>query len=251
LIVLINNNSASASEIVAGALQDHDRALIVGETSFGKALVQTIFPLEGNRGLALTTGKYYTPSERLIQRDYSNSFYDYYNNRDDHAGRDREQHLTDAGRVVFGGGGITPDIVTELERESTLVRRLRRKDVFREFASKLSSGEMQTDIRFSYSSDEIESMSPSQKRRLVESIQISPETLELFKDLVSSEEVEYSLEEFQESEPLIKNLLRRELVLPMFGDEESHRIQLEMDRQVQVALEQLPQARRLLAAKAQ
>src|SRR5450631_1062501 len=83
LVVLVNRGTASAAEIVSGAIQDHDRGLIAGETTFGKGLVQTVFPLAENTGLALTTAKYYTPSGRLIQRDYSNlSLYDYYYNRE-------------------------------------------------------------------------------------------------------------------------------------------------------------------------
>ena len=118
LVILINENTASASEIVAGAMQDHDRALIVGQTSFGKGLVQSIIPLEYGAGLTLTSAKYYTPSGRLIQRDYSNGgFYDYYT----HGGgvaRDPKtpaakptgpETKTDTGRAVYGGGGISPD----------------------------------------------------------------------------------------------------------------------------------------------
>ena len=117
LVILINENTASASEIVAGAMQDHDRALIVGQTSFGKGLVQSIIPLEGGGGLTLTSAKYYTPSGRLIQRDYSNGgFYDYYT----HGGSTRndqkelakpvdQERKTDTGRAVYGGGGISPD----------------------------------------------------------------------------------------------------------------------------------------------
>jgi carboxyl-terminal processing protease len=117
LVILINENTASASEIVAGAMQDHDRALIVGQTSFGKGLVQSIIPLEYGAGLTLTSAKYYTPSGRLIQRDYSNGgFYDYYTHG---AGIAREpkapskptgqESKTDTGRAVYGGGGISPD----------------------------------------------------------------------------------------------------------------------------------------------
>ena len=117
LVILINENTASASEIVAGAMQDHDRALIVGQTSFGKGLVQSIIPLDYGAGLTLTSAKYYTPSGRLIQRDYSNGgFYDYYTHG---AGVSREPKATseptgpatktDTGRAVYGGGGISPD----------------------------------------------------------------------------------------------------------------------------------------------
>ena len=118
LVILINEHTASASEIVAGAMQDHDRALIVGQTSFGKGLVQSIIPLDYGAGLTLTSAKYYTPSGRLIQRDYSDSsFYDYYT----HGGSKRldqkqdvtkavgPERKTDTGRPVYGGGGIAPD----------------------------------------------------------------------------------------------------------------------------------------------
>src|ERR1051325_3025672 len=118
LVVLVNRGSASASEIVSGAIQDQDRGrgLVVGETSWGKGLVQSVYTLQYGAGLALTTSKYYTPSGRNIQRDYS-SFYDYYVADDSEDGastevplKDRKQYKTETGRVVYGGGGITPDV---------------------------------------------------------------------------------------------------------------------------------------------
>ncbi|HET7286208.1 MAG TPA: S41 family peptidase, partial [Pyrinomonadaceae bacterium] len=117
LVILINENTASASEIVAGAMQDHDRALIVGQTSFGKGLVQSIIPLEYGAGLTLTSAKYFTPSGRLIQRDYSNGgFYDYYTHGAGVASEPKPatkptgpETKTDTGRAVYGGGGISPD----------------------------------------------------------------------------------------------------------------------------------------------
>jgi carboxyl-terminal processing protease len=133
LVILINESTASASEIVAGAMQDHDRALIVGKTSFGKGLVQSIIPLEYGAGLTLTSAKYFTPSGRLIQRDYSNGgFYDYYT----HGGSNRldqkydgnkqsgPEKKTDTGRAVYGGGGIAPDEVVSAKVMSPGQRRL-------------------------------------------------------------------------------------------------------------------------------
>jgi carboxyl-terminal processing protease len=118
LVILINESTASASEIVAGAMQDHDRAVIVGQTSFGKGLVQSIIPLEHGAGLTLTSAKYYTPSGRLIQRDYTEGgFYDYYTHGGGVAREPKQEPAkpagpetkTDTGRAVYGGGGIMPD----------------------------------------------------------------------------------------------------------------------------------------------
>ena len=137
IVVLVNRDTASAAEIVSGALQDHDRALIVGETTFGKGLVQTVYNLSENTGLALTTYHYYTPSGRLIQRNYEGvSLYDYYN----HAGAlapdsaNREVKLTDSGRTVYGGGGITPDEKIEPPKTNRFQDELGYKDVFFHFA---------------------------------------------------------------------------------------------------------------------
>ena len=133
LVILINETSASASEIVAGAMQDHDRALIVGQTSFGKGLVQSIIPLEQGAGLTLTSAKYFTPSGRLIQRDYTNGgFYDYYTHGAGIAGQQKEEPAkqtgpekrTDNGRAVFGGGGIAPDEVVKQRTVNLTQRRL-------------------------------------------------------------------------------------------------------------------------------
>jgi len=129
-VVLINRNTASASEIVAGAIQDHGRGLVVGETSFGKGLVQHVFQLPYGTGLTLTTARYYTPYGRSLQRDYSSgSLYDYYVRHDENEneqpiqpgqpspnesvpsrGSSAPAFRTAAGRVFYGGGGITADI---------------------------------------------------------------------------------------------------------------------------------------------
>src|SRR5262249_22458902 len=130
LVILVNNNSASAAEIVTGAVQDHDRGLVVGETTFGKGLVQTVTPLAENTGLALTTARYYTPSGRLIQRDYKSiSLYEYHYERKvpEHPTEIRQ---TDSGRQVTGGGGITPDIVVDAPKLDKFQELLLRENVF-------------------------------------------------------------------------------------------------------------------------
>src|SRR4026207_198929 len=146
VVVLVNGETASAAEIVAGALQDHDRALIVGETTFGKGLVQFPFQLDYDSALLLTIAKYYTPSGRLIQRDYSNSgFYNYYfpgglaadksNQSNPQSGP--ESH-TDTGRAVYGGGGISPDEVVKPGTISAAERHLR--DILFAFSLEFVSG---------------------------------------------------------------------------------------------------------------
>ena len=146
LVILVNQYTASASEIVAGAMQDHDRALIVGETSFGKGLVQSIIPLEYGAGLTLTSAKYYTPSGRLIQRDYSDGgFYNYIyrggtlrEDKNDQSRPAGPASRTDTGRPVYGGGGITPDETVKL-KDLTRSERLLRDPLFF-FAREVANG---------------------------------------------------------------------------------------------------------------
>ncbi|MBV9081537.1 MAG: S41 family peptidase, partial [Acidobacteriaceae bacterium] len=136
IVVLVNRYSASAAEIVAGALQDHDRALILGDTTFGKGLVQTVYQLPENTGLALTTQHYYTPSGRLIQRNYSKiSFLDYYYGKRNNAKDPQDVKETDLGRVVYGGGGITPDEKYETPKPDEFETNVIRKNGFFDFSA--------------------------------------------------------------------------------------------------------------------
>jgi carboxyl-terminal processing protease len=142
LVVLVNRGSASASEIVAGAIQDHDRGLIVGQRTWGKGLVQSVYTLPYGAGLALTTARYYTPSGRWIQRDYSDLLA-YVNPEDpdsgdkgngDMAPKTGQPFYTDAGRVVFAAGGITPDVQVKNSFDSKLVTQLLARNLFFSFA---------------------------------------------------------------------------------------------------------------------
>ena len=136
IVVLVNGNSASASEIVSGALQDHDRAIIMGENTFGKGLVQAQFPLTEGAALLLTIAHYYTPSGRLIQRDYTKgSFFDYYYSRKPTQNTD-DVKSTDVGRKMYGGGGITPDEKYENPKASIFQRRIFNSSVIYHFANK-------------------------------------------------------------------------------------------------------------------
>lgn len=248
MAVLINQNSASASEIVSGALQDHDRALILGESSFGKALVQTIFPLQGNRGLALTTGKYYTPSDRLIQREYSGSFWDYYNHRrSSNATGSDDRYFTDGGRVVFGGGGIMPDEVVKLERIPRIVRTIQRgRNYFREYASRVYSGAIQSNL-LSQLPSKLDGLSDDEAEKVIQSLNLDGPVMESFRAFVTESDLQVTASDWQENEAAIANFLKQEFLLLLVGDEASYRVALDLDRQVQTAIERLPQVMSLLA----
>ena len=248
MVVLINRNSASASEIVSGALQDHDRALILGETSFGKALVQTIFPLAGQRALALTTGRYYTPSNRLIQRDYSHGFWDYYNSRSDEQAsvhHDGKEYFTDGGRIVYGGGGIMPDQEVGLDRIPLTARKIQRKNLFRDYASKVVSGEIPSSLLNELPAKP-DKLQESQADEVITDLQIRGESLEHFRKYVANHSLTFTDAEWNSARPVIRNFLKQELLLLLVGDEASYRVALNLDKQVQTAIERLPQVTVLL-----
>ncbi len=246
MVVLINRYSASASEIVSGALQDHDRALIVGETSFGKALVQTVYPMNSDRGLALTTGKYYTPSNRLIQRPYGEGFYDYYYNRDDGSAAGGEAFSTDSGRKVFGGGGIGPDVEVEPDRFPRLAGLVNRRNLFYNFAGKLTRGDIESDIQYQYDPEEIRELGEDERDVLMAKLPITEKTLGLFREFLDEQKIEVTDEDFEESREIFSNRLRQEIFLIYFGERDGARVALTMDNQVQKAIELLPQAQKLL-----
>ncbi len=243
MVVLINQMSASASEIVAGALQDHDRALIVGETSFGKALVQTIYPFPGNRGLALTTGKYYTPSGRLIQRAYSESFYNYLYGRTNQGEEGDQKQPGDEERVANASGGIIPDVEVTLVTYSRLGRFVDHKNLFFEFAGKLLEGEGKSDLSDRYPGEEL---TPGERETIKEEMIISDETLSRFREFLRGKWINFTDQIFIDNHDLIKNRLKQELFGKLFGEQEGLKIALEIDPQVQRAVELLPPAEVLL-----
>jgi carboxyl-terminal processing protease len=246
LVVLINRHSASASEIVAGALQDHDCALIVGETSFGKGLVQSVYTLENETGMALTTAKYYTPSGRLIQRDYSGSNFEYYYmNNGAVAGQARETKFTDSGRKVLGGGGITPDVVVpgrELNRFEAL---LTAKDIPFNYARRLTSGQVPAASNFQLPvrNDEVNSTAVTNAKSTAR-FEVTDAILEDFRQFLSKH-MEFTEEDIQNNLEFIKRRIKQEVYNSSFGLQEGFKIAVQGDTQVLKALEVMPEAKQL------
>jgi carboxyl-terminal processing protease len=248
IVVLINRHSASASEIVAGALQDHDRGVIVGETSFGKGLVQSVYNLENNTGMALTTAHFYTPSGRLIQRDYSGSTFDYYYLSNASASsKQRETKFTDSGRKVLGGGGITPDIQVPMRELNRVEALLQSKDIFFEYARRLTSGQVAAASNFQLPLKNEEVSTPAGKSsRPVPKLEITDAILDDFKAFLRGRHVELSDEEIQNNVDFIKRRIKQEVYTSSFGMQEGFKIAIQGDTQVVKALEALPEAKQLM-----
>jgi carboxyl-terminal processing protease len=232
VIVLVNRGSASASEIVAGAIQDHDRGLVVGETSWGKGLVQSVYTLQYGAGLALTTSKYFTPAGRNIQRDYS-SFYDYYvadegEDQPEVPLSQREQFKTATGRVVYGGGGITPDVIVkppQLTRTTQLL-------------------EVRSAI-FNYAVDYA-----ARHPDLTKEVAVTPAIVDDFvryaaeKEIAPIEEIREALQK-PDDRKYVERALKAEIVAAKFGFDASYPYRLQGDAQVEKALELFPEAQKL------
>lgn len=226
MVVLVNRYSASAAEIVAGALQDHDRAWILGENTFGKGLVQTVYPLSENTGLALTTAHYYTPSGRLIQRDYSNiSFLDYYYGKRTDTKNPMDVKSTDSGRTVYGGGGITPDEKYEAPKYAKFQTELLRKFAFFNFTAQYFGGK---------------------ENKLPKGWAPDQNILNDFHAYLLKQNIPFTEAEWAESHTWIEHQLKREMYATGFSFEESQKVAIEVDPEVGKAAEAMPEARALL-----
>jgi carboxyl-terminal processing protease len=225
MVVLINRFTASAAEIVSGAIQDHDRGLIVGEASFGKGLVQTVYPLSDNTGLALTTAKYYTPSGRLIQRDYySVSLYNYYYNKDKTEASRTDVRATDSGRPVYGGGGISPDVEFMAPKLTPFQELMARRYAFFNFAKHYLA---------SHST-------------IAKDFEATDEVLGQFRQFLREQNIPVEQADFQENQKYIQQEIKRELVLSVFGSDEAYKLGAAADPLILKAIELLPRAASLL-----
>lgn len=262
LVILINRNTASASEIVAGAIQDHGRGLIVGETSFGKGLVQRIFQLPFNTGLTLTTARYYTPYGRSLQRDYSSgSIYDYYTRHDpdetppassNNGARNLETPLaiasptphsgpgvqTAVGRVFYGGGGITPDI--EIKEPANTPQRLRIAEAAFHFTRQLAAG-----VLPGLETYKVEKVQYGKNAKATD-YPITDRVIEAFRTFVRAQPDFHVLPaQIDEELEFTKLRLRQEIITASFSNDAGARVLLDSDIQVLRALEALPDAKRL------
>jgi carboxyl-terminal processing protease len=229
MVVLVNGGSASASEILSGAIQDHDRGLVVGEQTFGKGLVQSVTPLSENTGLALTTARYYTPSGRLIQRDYKDvSLYDYlYNHKNP---RPTEVKLTDSGRQVYGGGGITPDVVVAPPKPNDFQESLLRRDIFFPFEGSVGS---------------FTTYFLGTKPQVTKDFEVNDAVVAAFRGYLDKQKVHYTDADISANLDWLKEEIKKEVFISLFGLPTGNEVGLENDPEVQKAIESLPQARAL------
>jgi carboxyl-terminal processing protease len=229
IVVLINGQSASASEIVSGAIQDHDRGLVVGETSFGKGLVQTQIPLSEETALLLTTARYYTPSGRLIQRDYKNiSLYDYHYNPQPPT--KPEVKLTDSGRQVFGGGGITPDDVVAAPKPDDFQQMLYRRGVF--YSQQQGVGDF---TRFYL----------GEKPDISKDFVVNDAVIAEFKKYLDQQKIKYTSQDLEANLSWLKWQIKREVFTSYFGLNDGYKVELQDDPQLEKAIELIPQSRAL------
>jgi carboxyl-terminal processing protease len=243
LLVLVNRNSASASEIVSGALQDHDRALVVGETTFGKALVQSVYRISGGAGLALTTGRYFTPSGRMIQRPWDGTFDEYltYTLRDQTGEREHtaaQLKYTDARRKVYSGGGIEPDkfFVGPVEgfNPTRFGRTLVARGTFQNFTDQFTA---EGDTRLSAAN--------KNKKAIAKGFQVTDAMLADFKTSLKSQRVIIDEDAFKKDETFIRAMIHYDIDVALFGVSEARRNLITRDPQTQFALAQFPDAVRL------
>jgi carboxyl-terminal processing protease len=227
VIVLVNGYTASASEIVSGSLQDHDRGLVVGTTSFGKGLVQTLFPLEGGWAMKITTGKWYTPSGRSIQADHDRlgdeRFVEYDEKDVADSTRKRPTFKSDAGRVILGGGGVTPDVIITPDTLASAER---------EFARAIGAQQPQWYVS-------VYSVAREVKSAVKYNFEIKPEWRETLWSKLEEAKVPVTRTQFDAAQTLVDRALENRVASLAFGDSAAFRRAARTDRQLQTALDYL------------
>ena len=245
MVTLVNRNSASASEIVSGALQDHDRSLIVGETTFGKALVQSVYRVSQGAGVAVTTARYYTPSGRLIQRPWDGTFDEYltYTLREqdpNKAHKADDLKFTDGGRKVYSGGGVEPDRRFDGPvngfSPNRFSRTLYARNLFDTYAQKFTR---KGDTRIAASTT-------SAPRELAPDFVVTDAMVAEFKDLVQKSKVKIDEAAWQQDLPFIRAMIRYEIDLDLFGVEAARKNLSKADPQLQFAMTLFPEAEALM-----
>jgi carboxyl-terminal processing protease len=241
--VLVNRNSASASEIVSGALQDHDRGLVVGETTFGKALVQSVYRVSQGAGLALTTARYFTPSGRMIQRPWDGTFDEYltYTLKDqaERAHTPDQEKLTVGGRKVYSGGGIEPDRRYEGPVEgfnpTPFGRSLYARQLFGSFAE-----------QFTAEGDTRAGAQGKTRRAVRRDFVIDDALIEDFKQFVLARKLPVDEASFAKDKEFVRAMIRYEIDLALFSAATARQNLIARDPQTQFALAQFPEAEKLL-----
>lgn len=260
LIVLINNNSASASEIVSGAIQDHGRGLIIGQKSFGKGLVQRVFQLPYGTGLTLTTARYYTPYGRSLQKDYSNgSIYDYYTNHNEEENTTEDKNKnqnnsntkssptptsegtavqTAGGRVFYNGGGVKPDIVVKPLEFTRLRNRI--ADAAFYFSRQLAAGQIQ-----GFENYRVAKVDNEHELRPTD-FPVTDQLIEAFRNFINKDTiVGLKSSQIEGEMEFVKLRVRYEIVTAAYGNDTGNHVLLENDPQVLRAIEELPNSKRL------
>lgn len=249
IVILVNRNTASASEILAGALQDHDRALIIGENTFGKGLVQNPFPLEYGSMLLLTIAKYETPSGRLIQRDYSDgNLYNYYTNggtlRDEENNQKKPtgtESKTDSGRTVYSGGGINPDEYIKPQTITTTKARFQQKlnDPIFSFVLDVSYGKIP-----GFESYKVDRPILFDYTLKANDFPVNQKLYDAFKKYATTK-YNFTNAQIDGEREFVERILRTEFVTASYGSTTSFQVFNEYDTQLKRAFELLPEAKQL------